>query len=249
MLAVNIPFFATALLLVIVILIADTRYPVLRDIKATGAQGTRGSFSLGRVQMAFWTVLIIAALVKLASVNCWVIADKAIDAKLLALMGISGVTGLAALTVDVQKDKTAADATARLEAARAAATEIRSSLAQLQGAAAPVPEAAAAISKLQEELAARELQRNQAATEIGRTTRKAAAEGFFKDILEDENGNSLHRLQMVFFTLLTGLLFAAQTLALVGPAAQLPTLSEEMLGLMGISNSLYVGFKIPGKSS
>lgn len=246
MTAANVPFFVTALLLVIVILIADARYPVLRDIKATGAQSARGSFSLGRVQMAFWTVLIIAALVKLASVNGWVIADKATDAKLLALMGISGVTGLAALTVDVQKDKTAADAAARLEAARAAATEIRNSLAQLQSAAAPD---AAAISKLQEELAARELQRNQAATEIGRTTRKAAAEGFFKDILEDENGNSLHRLQMVFFTLLTGLLFAVQTLALVGPAAQLPTVSEEMLGLMGISNSLYVGFKIPGKSS
>lgn len=79
-------------------------------------------------------------------------------------------------------------------------------------------------------------------------TRKARAEGFFKDILEDENGNSLHRLQMVFFTLLTGTLFAINTLALA-PGGALPPISEDMLALMGISNSLYVGFKIPGRSS
>lgn len=247
----NLYFFGTALVLLVIILICDNRYPVLRDIKAPDGQQTRtvhGSYSLGRVQMAFWTVLVIAALVKLAAVNGWTIADQQIDANLLVLMGISGATGLAAMTVDVQKDKTAEDAEAKQGAAAAAAAEIKETVAQIQDSSAPAADVAKAVVKLQDELAAQELQLRQAAIEISRVTRKARAEGFFKDILEDENGNSLHRLQMVFFTLLTGTLFAINTLALA-PGGALPPISEDMLALMGISNSLYVGFKIPGRSS
>lgn len=72
-----------------------------------------------------------------------------------------------------------------------------------------------------------------------------ASEGWFKDLTTDLNGPTLHRLQVVFWTLALGVVF------LVGVYRDLampPDFSGTLLALMGLSGAGYVGFKYPEKN-
>ena len=66
-------------------------------------------------------------------------------------------------------------------------------------------------------------------------------ENFFKDILSDENGISLHRFQMVSWTIVLGIIFISS----VYRNLAMPEFSGTLLTLMGISSGTYLGFKIP----
>lgn len=63
--------------------------------------------------------------------------------------------------------------------------------------------------------------------------------GFFRDILSDGNGLSLPRVQTAAWTLVLGLIFARA----VYRDLAMPQFDATMLGLMGISNGTYIGFK------
>ena len=74
----------------------------LRDTTAhdPGA-GQRRPFSLGRCQMAFWSVLVTAAFVMI-----WLVTgdyNAIVSSQSLALLGISGTTAIAAASIDVAK--------------------------------------------------------------------------------------------------------------------------------------------------
>ena len=69
----------------------------------------------------------------------------------------------------------------------------------------------------------------------------AGSRGFFQDLLEDENGVSFDRLQMVAWTFVLGLVFVVE----VWTDLHMPDFSQTLLGLMGISSGTYVGFKLP----
>jgi hypothetical protein len=68
-----------------------------------------------------------------------------------------------------------------------------------------------------------------------------ASRGFFLDLLSDSGGISLHRFQMLIFTLVLGIIFIAS----VFNNRAMPEFSGTLLGLMGISAGTYVGFKFP----
>jgi hypothetical protein len=68
--------------------------------------------------------------------------------------------------------------------------------------------------------------------------------GFWRDICNDGNGASFHRLQVVIWTLVLGATFI-QTVAKM---MSMPEFSDTLLTLLGISNATYLGFKIPEKS-
>ncbi|MCR4319604.1 MAG: hypothetical protein NUV74_04605 [Candidatus Brocadiaceae bacterium] len=68
--------------------------------------------------------------------------------------------------------------------------------------------------------------------------------GFWRDICDDGNGASFHRLQVVLWTMVLGAVFV-QTVAQV---MSMPEFPETLLTLLGISNATYLGFKIPEKS-
>jgi hypothetical protein len=76
--------------------------------------------------------------------------------------------------------------------------------------------------------------RNQLAPEL-------ASQDFFTDILTDVNGISLHRFQAFVWTLVLGGMFVANVLM----NDAMPSFSAELLGLLGISNGAYLGFKVP----
>ena len=63
------------------------------------------------------------------------------------------------------------------------------------------------------------------------------------DILFDENGVSFHRLQVVIWTLVMTLIFVVS----VYTHLDMPDFDTKLLALMGISNGIYIGFKLPEK--
>jgi hypothetical protein len=65
--------------------------------------------------------------------------------------------------------------------------------------------------------------------------------GWFTDIISDGSGVSFHRLQVVLWTLILGFVFAWT----VANTFSMPEFENTLLVLMGISNGLYLGFKIP----
>jgi hypothetical protein len=60
-------------------------------------------------------------------------------------------------------------------------------------------------------------------------------------MLSDEQGISLHRLQLFVWTLVLGVIFVAD----VYNRLSMPQFSSTLLGLMGISSGTYLGFKAP----
>ncbi|MBL8151765.1 MAG: hypothetical protein JNN15_17715 [Blastocatellia bacterium] len=65
--------------------------------------------------------------------------------------------------------------------------------------------------------------------------------GFLADILNDDNGVSFHRFQMVIWTLVLIVIFVAATWNVLA----MPDFDATLLGLMGISGGTYLGFKLP----
>jgi hypothetical protein len=82
-----------------------------------------------------------------------------------------------------------------------------------------------------------------AAAMVDRTTPGGPPEtsrGFFRDIAGGANV-SLHRLQMIGWTLVLAIAFIAQVLNRL----TIPDFNPTLLGLMGLSAGTYVGFKFP----
>lgn len=84
-----------------------------------------------------------------------------------------------------------------------------------------------------------EAQAPAAATPPAKTA--AVSEGFLRDVLSDDNGISLYRLQLFAWTLVLGIIFIAS----VYDGLQMPQFNPTLLGLMGISSGTYLGFKVP----
>jgi hypothetical protein len=73
-------------------------------------------------------------------------------------------------------------------------------------------------------------------------------QGFFLDILSDENGASIHRLQTVLFNLILGVWFVVQVIQNVAIATFdvnkiIPVIDSNNLVFLGISTATYVALK------
>ena len=69
------------------------------------------------------------------------------------------------------------------------------------------------------------------------------SEGFLRDTLSDGDGFSLHRFQIMAWTVALGVIFIATAYNNLS----MPEFSPTLLGLMGISSGTYLGFKMPEK--
>lgn len=245
----SIAYAVCLIVLIAIVAVVDRYYPILRDIPVdAGAAHTKRPYSLGRIQMAFWTIIVIGSIVYVYFVVSGGTA-VAIDPKLAILIGISGTTGVLAAAVDNDKDK-------KVEAARAALTGIDEALAALDAqieAAQQERTANAAgapgqqtMAKLTIDRAAKTTEKDEQERIIKRLQRGNGSKGIISDMLTDENGNSLHRLQLVLFTLLYGAMFVWS----VGSTGSLDKMSfnDQMLEFMGVAGGVYVGFKVPGKT-
>ena len=68
------------------------------------------------------------------------------------------------------------------------------------------------------------------------------SEGFFSDILSDQNGISIHRFQNVIWTLIAIAIYLWQLPGLI--CGHLPVLDQTLVALTGISSLTYLGLKV-----
>lgn len=241
-------FWGPLLILIVLIWFFDRHLALLRDIPPE-ADSRTASYSLGRTQMAFWTCLIVAALIYIIgnkistcdSASCINFDILKLDTNILVLLGISGATGMVAMAVDIDKDKKKTEAEIAGEQAIAEEQRLLALIEEGRKSNSDL----AAMTELERNLAEVRRTAQKSIEAMNLTKRDADPKGFLRDILEDSNGNSLHRLQMILFTLTTAAIFITQLVGSQGAA--MPKVPSEILGLLGISNGLYVGFKIPGK--
>jgi len=68
------------------------------------------------------------------------------------------------------------------------------------------------------------------------------SEGFFKDIMSDQNGINIHRFQNVVWTIIALILYLGKVPHV--SCGELPTLDPSLIALTGISSATYLGLKI-----
>jgi hypothetical protein len=77
-------------------------------------------------------------------------------------------------------------------------------------------------------------------------TLQFASRGLFSDLTTDINGPTIHRLQVIFWTIALGVVFIV---GVYRDLAMPPDFSGTLLALMGISSAGYISFKYPEKNN
>jgi hypothetical protein len=204
---------------------------VLRDSLLVQMRIHDRSFSLARCQMAFWFVVIF---------SCWTYfclsgADTVMSTDALTLMGISAGTGLAAVAVDHSKDIGLQDADAKLRALGLASRTDVQALDDEWEKLSKITNPPAAMTVVFNTLAAKRVAYRQIIAPY------ASGGNILNDLITDSQGPTLHRLQIVIWTLGMGVYFIGKSIASNG----MPAFDENMLALMAISGGTYAGFKLP----
>ncbi|MBS0419881.1 MAG: hypothetical protein JSR66_19370 [Proteobacteria bacterium] len=225
----------------------------LRDNLLPQLPPRQQTYSLARWQMAFWFVLVFGSFVFLY-VLLW--DYNTVSTQALALMGISSATALAAIAVDAAKDSPA-DAVNRALQALGLYThadvlrieqELNDRKAQMPiaqreaDAHDPAGIARRRLAQLQAEIQDR-LNIQKAYLD---KTRPFVSQGLLKDLTTDINGPTLHRIQVLCWTVALGCVFI---IGVYRDLAMPPDFSATLLALMGISGAGYVGFKWPEKNN
>jgi hypothetical protein len=192
-------------------------------------------FSLGRVQMVFWTIIVLISFVYifLASGE-W----NSLTASTVALLGISASTAVGARIADIDSDWTT-----KFKSALGESEHLTSQITQLQAAAnaagaTPPAQLTADLNDAKSKRAT--VQQAIAALLAGKPQSIRPSENFWKDILRPNTAEtSLHRLQLLIFTVTFAVIFLWYTAYEIS----MPEFSSTMLALLGISSATYVGFK------
>jgi len=218
------------------------RIPMKLLFKGRSKQA-RKPYSLGRVQMAFWFVLVIAAFLFI-----WLVtgAHDTITPSVLGLIGIGALTALGAAAIDIGKESSDSGELSSLEAEVEPLEKEIEALDTAITTAAALPDKVAALAAERTLKEKRQAEINERIENLKSATAAETSEGFLHDILKEPNGTyGFHRFQMAVWTLILGLLF----LRAVWQRLAMPEFSATLLALLGISAGTYVGFKFPEKKS
>ncbi len=214
------------------------RTSVLRDNVLPQLPPLERPYSLGRVQMAFWFVLILSSFVFL-----WLLLwdYNTVTAQALMLMGISGATGLAALVANNSNADAVNKAKADLVAAKfLTAADIQTVRAELKKTHESLADNSIPDARRQELVAERDTLQARVAT-FDQITGDWAHKNFWTDMINDDSGPALHRIQVIAWTVVLGGVFLID----VYRTLTMPEFSATLLALMAVSGGTYVGFKIP----
>lgn len=196
------------------------------------------AYSLDRVQLAFWFVLVVTSFLLI-----WLITGEysTITSSALVLIGIGAGTALGATLVDNSKTATVADQLTDYQAEKTALVnrinELKSSLAA--DSSNPPPQVA---SDLQTELDSKQTRLNVVNAMLAQLQTGSEippSQGFLRDILSDNGDISFHRMQIAIWTIVLGIIFVNS----VYERLAMPEFSGTLLALMGISSGTYLGFK------
>lgn len=242
---------AIAAFLLLLLGLSAVRTSILRDNLVPQIPPRERPFSLGRCQMAFWFALIFVSFLFLWAL---LLDYNTLSQQALTLMGISAATGLGALAANSTNDdklkaaiKALGDADFHIphdiEGLRESLKAKLDQQHKLQAAgAAPDASLDAEVTEL---LRRKLIYDNQTADYVSATYDEKRGDFVYSkaylDIISDQDGPALSRLQVVGWTLALGLVFVAgvyQNLAM-------PAFDTTLLALMAVSGASYVGFKFP----
>ena len=242
-------FFIFIVVFFVLFFVLAIRSDILRDSGGQPTAQGRKTYSLARTQMALWFVVIT-----IGYIFIWMVTSDifSLTEGVVGLMGISTATALGSIAVDSNKynqlkNQRNEQAEKRLACEREAekfGSEIVS-LSQLD-AAAPCAESRNALSEKRAELAAKtkEMQQLDHSIQIiNKSLESKLSKGWYKDLFYDDDGISLHRVQVGVWTLLLLGIFISS----VADTLTMPQFDPILLALMGISGGTYVGFKLPEK--
>jgi hypothetical protein len=251
-----IPKFHTAFGLIVILgalvaFLALARHThIIRDATAPRRPDGQRPYSLARGQMAFWFFLVIASYFFL-----WIVTGDmdTLNTSVLGLIGISAGTALGSAFVDASKP-ISADSSGNqpiVDVTRPhleVLAELNKLRADTQKELEALQKARASISPSNKHaLDANERQQNEVRERLANYRWQSAYfawptwKGVMYDLLAENNLISFHRFQIFVWTLILGIMFAAN----VYNELAMPQFSATLLGLLGISAGTYVGFKLP----
>lgn len=209
------------------------------DLSAIGvAKVPQSPYSMAKLQMAFWFSIVL-----LSFLFIWLITGNydMLTPGVLGLIGISSVTALGAVAIDSSKGQEAVKQIIALQTQEAG---IIQTIQGLQVQLALTASTASIANSIQyNKNAQAEIKAQIDSTIAGLNI--AGSGNILVDILEDVNGVSFHRLQMLIWTLVLGIIFFYS----VWSRLFMPEFSAAMLVLQGISSGTYLGFKFPEKQA
>ncbi|HET9305525.1 MAG TPA: hypothetical protein VFO46_05810 [Candidatus Sulfotelmatobacter sp.] len=218
----------------LVMLVLGAKSNLLRD-NPNPDSSARGKLpvSLGRVQMAWWFYLVVAGYLYI-----WLITGNSYTptGSVLALIGISGATGLTSAVVDRTKSR---DAVAKRSDLVVQQSVLQSRIADIEKANP------AAGTDLAKELSSKKDDLAKVNAQLGLTPvpTVSSSKGWLTDLFCDGDGVSFHRFQMIVWSIVLGVVF----IQAVHRQLAMPDFDPTLLGLMGLSSGTYVGFKFPEK--
>ncbi|MEO8771249.1 MAG: hypothetical protein ABI402_14235 [Ferruginibacter sp.] len=211
------------------------------DLSAVGITNNRptNTYSLARFQMAFWFTLTLVSFLFI-----WLITDAydIITPTILALIGISAGTSLSATVIDNSKATDLLNQTIAFQDER---NDLKINITSLnqQVASNPPP---VNLNNLITEINTkgnRIVEIDEVIERNKQNLKPQVSLGFFNDLLKDVNGVSFHRLQMLVWTIVLGLIF----LYSVWKRLAMPEFGTTLLALQGLTSGTYLGFKFPEK--
>lgn len=221
-------FVVIALLTIALVVTLGRRTSLLRESGGDpDRKQSRRPYSLGRTQQAFWFTLAV-----LAYIFVWLVTDQldSLSQSTLLLIAISSGTALASEALSrSQLEKLQAEL-ARLRSGRAKVDERHEEASKPDTSAAALRASTDQLAEIDERIKTTEA-----------AMRKHDTQGFLRDLVQDPNGVSLQRLQIMVWTVVLGGIFLDEVYAHL----TMPEFSATLLTLMGISSGTYLA----GKSS
>ena len=224
--------------LVVSFVLMAIRSDLLRDYGNNPSAGSK-PFSLGSTQFAFWFFIVIAGFIYL-----WLVTGEidTLTPGVLALIGISAATGLAATAIGTSRQISISAKRLALED-ELDRLDVRLTQLADQLGTTPQPANASVLQAEQSQKNARLEEVNVALSALPTTTVQVSR-GFFADILSSDGRVTFSRFQMLAWTLVLGFVFVHA----IFTTLVMPELNATLLGLMGLSSGTYVGFKFPTAS-
>lgn len=222
------------LLLVVGVCVLGRRTTLLRDASVTAVMTQIPPYSLARVQMSVWTIVVVACYTLI-----WILVGdvNGLNAQAVTLTGASLAVALTGRSIDASRV-----ATERATNERNAAQESR--------LLARTAELRAEISGERDETLRSRLsaELHESETRLARVQEpaislsvQAASRGLLTDILHSDGGPSLHRIQLALWTLVIVVVFVTHVMRTL----EMPEFDPAVFGLLGLSSATYLGFKLP----
>lgn len=233
--------------LLVGIVALSSKTSLLRDsdlpLRADGC----AQFSLSRMQLAFWTYLVVGAFLII-----WLVTDRldTLNTTILTLLGISSGTTLASKLANSLTLTGGATQQEPRRAARRSRTiqelrdDVDSEIRSLEAEASTLESQRQALASPSPQLEAQAVTlsvRLQRLHDDREYLRHNALARFGIDLLSENGRVTLHRFQVVVWTIVLGVVFIAK----VKRELSMPVFSETLLGLMGLSSLTYVALKVP----